>query len=258
MNNQRRLCIIPCGSAKIWDKETNQGPTQAQFVYTGVFAVACQNYAKAFFEDWMILSAKHGFLFPEDVIPESYNVSFIKLSEETISLESLKVQAIHKGFYDYQEIVVLGGKHYVNRISAILDQDQSLTLPLKDCTGIGYMLQKLTQAIQGKEESAVASEHLVEDGDKQPKIKEKQAITKNSGKYTPLCTYLNTQEGSIIELMVDQLEELLGFALPTSAKQYRAWWANDVTHSQAKAWIFAGWEVDKVNLPVITFKRSVD
>ncbi|WP_437180160.1 DUF7662 domain-containing protein [Paenibacillus andongensis] len=79
-----------------------------------------------------------------------------------------------------------------------------------------------------------------------------------TGKYTSLFTYLNTQQGSIIELMVDQLEELLGFALPTSAHQYRAWWANDVTHSQAKAWLYAGWEVDRVNLPVITFKRSVD
>jgi hypothetical protein len=52
-----RLCIIPCGTAKIWDKNPNAGPTEAQYVCTGVFAAACQRYAMANFDYWVILSA---------------------------------------------------------------------------------------------------------------------------------------------------------------------------------------------------------
>ena len=37
-----------------------------------------------------------------------------------------------------------------------------------------------------------------------------------------------------------EIERVLGFALPASARTYQAWWANDPKHSQAKAWLDAG------------------
>jgi hypothetical protein len=109
LNNHKRLCIIPCGTAKIWNKDLQAGPTQAQVVYTGVFATACQKYAKAFFKNWVILSAKHGFLYPEELIKEPYNISFIKPSDDTIvlkELKELKEQAEQKGLCAFNEIVV--------------------------------------------------------------------------------------------------------------------------------------------------------
>lgn len=48
-----------------------------------------------------------------------------------------------------------------------------------------------------------------------------------------------------------ELEKMLGRELPPSARNHRPWWGNDYsseTHSQAQAWIDAGWKVDKVNL----------
>ena len=48
-----------------------------------------------------------------------------------------------------------------------------------------------------------------------------------------------------------ELEKVLGRELPPSARNLRPWWGNDYsseTHSQAQAWIDAGWKVDKVNL----------
>ena len=109
----RRLCIVPCGSAKIWDNNPQAGPTKAQYVYTGVFATTCRRYAEAHFDNWVILSAKYGFLLPDDVMQEPYNVSFIKPSNETISKDRLREQAIAMGLTEYDEITVLGGKHYV-------------------------------------------------------------------------------------------------------------------------------------------------
>lgn len=114
--SNNKLCIIPCGSAKVWDKNPQAGPTPAKYVYTGVFAAACQRYAKAFFQDWVILSAKHGFLFPEDIIQEPYNVSFINPNSETITVERLRQQTKVKKLDRFQGITILGGKHYIETV----------------------------------------------------------------------------------------------------------------------------------------------
>lgn len=90
----RRLCIIPCGSKKIWDKSPEIGSTKARDVYIGSFGKVCQKYATTFFEDWVILSAKHGFLFPEDMIHGNYDVSFNSKSDEIISTQKLKCQFV--------------------------------------------------------------------------------------------------------------------------------------------------------------------
>jgi hypothetical protein len=101
-----RLCIIPCGSAKVWDKQPDAGSTPAKDVYTGGFAKACQNYAQTFFNHWIILSAKYGFLYPDEAIPAPYNVSFTKPTEDTITIPQLQQQVKEKRLDQFQEIVV--------------------------------------------------------------------------------------------------------------------------------------------------------
>jgi len=77
------LCIIPCGNRKIWDKNPNAGPTRAKDVYIGPFAKKCKEYAEKFYlSSWCILSAKYGFLFPDDIVPGSYNVTLM-IKEQT-------------------------------------------------------------------------------------------------------------------------------------------------------------------------------
>lgn len=44
----KRLCIIPCGKKKIWDKYVDYGPTEAKNVYISPFGKACQAYATEF------------------------------------------------------------------------------------------------------------------------------------------------------------------------------------------------------------------
>jgi hypothetical protein len=247
MNNSKRLCIVPCGTAKIWDKEPQAGPTQAQFVYTGVFATACQKYAKAFFKDWVILSAKQGFLFPEEIINETYNVSFIKPTNETITTKKLMDQAREKGLLDFYEIVVLGGRHYVNRTEAIFDQGQQIILPLSDCKGIGYMLQKLTRSIQESTEIDMNNYSKIYEGSC---FKHKSSMVPEIkvGKYNTLYSFLRDTDDEEVELSFEQIEEVLGFSLPASAWKHRSWWANDISHTQAKAWLLAEWVIDTVEM----------
>lgn len=252
MNPSKKLCVIPCGAAKIWDKQPTLGPVDAKHVYTGVFAVACQKYANTFFDHWVILSAKYGFLFPEDIIPEDYNVSFVKPSNETISIDQLKEQAESKGLFAYEEITVLGGKHYTERIKAVFTQGQELLFPLSNCTGIGYMLQKLTRSLEQQEpikgESLVSPKDIAKRPLKQHKDELKNGTENSVGKYASLYRYLLSAQEGQVTMSVGRIEEILGFSLPPSASKHRPWWANTLTHTQAKSWLLAGWEVDSVSL----------
>jgi cytoplasmic iron level regulating protein YaaA (DUF328/UPF0246 family) len=143
----RTLCIIPCGKTKIWDKKPDAGSTKARDVYIGPFAKKCREYAEKFYpKSWCILSAKYGFLFPYDIV-RAYNVTFKKKSTNPISQDKLSKQIIEKGLNNYDRIVVLGGKDYVNIIKAVFPQKE-VHAPLIGCRGNGEMMKKINEAIQ--------------------------------------------------------------------------------------------------------------
>lgn len=66
--------------------------------------------------------------------------------------------------------------------------------------------------------------------------------------WTVLFDFLNTKRNlSQITLTFEELEKILGKKLPESAFVYDAYWRNDKTHSQARAWMNAGWKTIKPN-----------
>lgn len=82
---------------------------------------------------------------------------------------------------------------------------------------------------------------------------------KTGGKYERIAEHLRKIEGSEVTLTFEEISALLGKALPPSASEYRAWWANDSTHSQAKAWLTAGWRTKDVDLTAgkVVFERTM-
>jgi hypothetical protein len=60
--------------------------------------------------------------------------------------------------------------------------------------------------------------------------------------YLSLYTYLEHRNASIVVLTFEQMEALLGFALPASACTERDWWTGAAvhTHRQSAAWMGAG------------------
>jgi hypothetical protein len=78
------------------------------------------------------------------------------------------------------------------------------------------------------------------------------------GSYGMLGVYLAQQQSSPVSLSVVQIEQILGRRLPASARRYRAWWANDRSHSHALSWMDAGWRVHEANLTAerLTFQKS--
>lgn len=80
------------------------------------------------------------------------------------------------------------------------------------------------------------------------------------GKYAPLYHHLGRQRGSEWSASFADLEHILGFSLPDSARLYRPWWANDTKsgHSQSMAWTLAGWKTAQVDLDAerLLFRRE--
>src|SRR5512142_3497768 len=79
-------------------------------------------------------------------------------------------------------------------------------------------------------------------------------------KYEPLQRYLAQQPGREAPMTFKEIEVILGFKLPASARAHRPWWSNNVgTHVNAAAWRRAGWRTARVDLASekVTFVREL-
>jgi hypothetical protein len=142
------LCIVPCGKAKIWDKYPDAGPTAARDVYIGGFSTKCRHYAMMFYPDsWCIISARYGFLSPDDVVAGPYDACFYHPATNPVSVDFLRMQAEQRRFNMYEEVIVLGGKHYVKMVKQVF-RTTPVIAPLEGCRGIGYMMNALNRAMQ--------------------------------------------------------------------------------------------------------------
>lgn len=81
------------------------------------------------------------------------------------------------------------------------------------------------------------------------------------GKYVPLAEHLGGRDEDEWASSFAEIEGILGFSLPPSARKYREWWGNQTGagHSQASGWQDAGWQVWKVDLDGerVVFRRRV-
>lgn len=79
-------------------------------------------------------------------------------------------------------------------------------------------------------------------------------------KYDKLQHYLENIQSEELILSFNEIEEIIGAPLPKSARQYSAWWANEIDgrHTQAQAWLNAGWITQDLNLTraTVTFRED--
>lgn len=141
------LCIIACGKKKIWDKNPEAGPVEAKNLYIGLFTRKCVEYAEKFYPNsWCILSAKHGFLFPDDIVQGHYTECFHDKRSTSVTLDELSLQIKVKKLDKYEKIIILGGKYYADLINKLFFE-KKVYYPLNGCKGIGYMMKKLNGLI---------------------------------------------------------------------------------------------------------------
>ena len=75
------------------------------------------------------------------------------------------------------------------------------------------------------------------------------------GKYQRLYTHLRTLQSREWRTSFGEIESIIGFELPASARLHRPWWANQNHgdgHSQSLAWSVAGWETAEVDMETET------
>lgn len=84
-------------------------------------------------------------------------------------------------------------------------------------------------------------------------------LDKVSAKYRGLAEYLLSSNETRVTLNYSQIEEILGFALPETAKKFKqSYWANTETHSYAACWMAVGYKtrVD-VESDTVTFIKNL-
>ncbi len=80
------------------------------------------------------------------------------------------------------------------------------------------------------------------------------------GKYKRLYTYLSSLPVQEWRTSFREVEAVIGFELPPSARVHRPWWGNQRRgngHSHALAWNVAGWKTEEVDMEAETllFRR---
>jgi hypothetical protein len=78
-------------------------------------------------------------------------------------------------------------------------------------------------------------------------------------KYTPLGQFLVVQGRDYVPLNFKDIEDVIGFRLPPSAYQHRAWWSNNPTNNVMTAvWTAAGYETTNVDMEkhTVVFQRT--
>lgn len=79
------------------------------------------------------------------------------------------------------------------------------------------------------------------------------------GKYQPLSDFLTKQGRAHVRMAFKDVEKVLGFPLPRSARRHRPWWANEAAgHVHAKSWLEAGYRTEQVDMEgeTLVFARA--
>ena len=145
------LVVVPCGKSKVWDRQPNHGPTLAIAAYTGAMCRLNRQYAEQFGDAWIMLSPKYGFIAPDFVIPETYDISFRLPATNPVSVEKLQRQVRDLGLDGYTDVTALGGAGYRGAITAAFaGTGARLHAPFAGLP-IGKMMQATKAAVEAGE-----------------------------------------------------------------------------------------------------------
>jgi len=69
------------------------------------------------------------------------------------------------------------------------------------------------------------------------------------GKYEKLSAFLRAQRTQEVAMTFREIEKVVGFRLPDSARSHRAWWSNNPTNNvMTGQWLDAGFETEQVDM----------
>ena len=103
------------------------------------------------------------------------------------------------------------------------------------------MLEMLERIKVLENKVKVLEEKIENSADSQQK--ETVQLEKVSAKFRGLAEYLLESKQTKVTLSYPQIERILGFPLPDTAKNFKhSYWANTKTHSYASSWMAVGYK----------------
>lgn len=141
------LVVVPCGKAKIWDDAPALGAVPARLAYSGVPFKLNRSYAERFGDAWVILSAKYGFVQPDELLPGPYDVTFTRSATNPVPIPVLQRQIDDQGLDLYRTVIGLGGRAYRSAVQlAFADRPVRLVWPFAGLP-LGPSLRAIKQAL---------------------------------------------------------------------------------------------------------------
>jgi hypothetical protein len=155
------LVVVPCGKKKIWEREHLRGAVPAREAYTSGQFRNNRRYGERFGDDWVVLSAKHGFVSPDSPIPGPYNVTFKDRSTYPVTATELLQQVDALGLGRFGIVVGLGGKEYRTVVAqAFVGTDARVVFPFVGSRSQGEMNSRTKKAVEsGDPGFAIAEPH---------------------------------------------------------------------------------------------------
>lgn len=160
-----KLVIVGCGAAKR-DRELIPGKLRvkrypAEDLYTSTYFQKKRDYAEVVGDSWMILSALHGLVPPDEKL-KPYDVTIDDLDAERLDRLAHQVGMTLIEWVswelseasDIEEIVVLAGKRYLEPLrqrdvfQAGVDAPVSFPLQQNDLGGIGEQMAWLNERVE--------------------------------------------------------------------------------------------------------------
>ena len=163
----KTIALVGCGKSKV------DFACAAKDLYTGPLFRKCRRYAELVADEWYILSAEHGLVFPDQVlapydrelpeIPKQYDWATMVMGQMywRTSLRRYAIQYLREGDYQHNtvRIIFLASKKYRNRLVYLLGLNKAhqVEIPMESLP-IGKQLAWLNQAINNLKGEANATE----------------------------------------------------------------------------------------------------
>jgi hypothetical protein len=231
-----RVGLVGCVKSK------KDRPTAARDLYKSPLFAGRRRWVEASCDTWFILSAKYGLVDPSTTLAP-YDVTLADVSARDRRRWSSAVLASLA-----QALGRLRGHTFeIHAGDAYADAGLSDGLKRAGATvtrpAAGLSLGQQLQFYASGQPTSPGLAHPVAAQRARPVGP--VASVRPGGKYARLTTYL-TQSPTPTTVALAEIDELVG-GLPDSAYRWRAWWANDASHSQARAWLASGRRVLQVD-----------
>ncbi len=103
---------------------------------------------------------------------------------------------------------------------------------------------------------------VISDAGQQSLAPGEETVQPDDSTYAGLAIFLQSQPAEVRAriLKFEEIEDVISYKLPKSARTHRAWCANDPSHVQAAQWLDIGWRAQAINMAEerVTFIRIAE